>query len=179
MDAPALRSRAVPATSERPAASVNLPDACATDCGERMAALLEAVSAGDLAVLRARIAAVTLDEVAEAVRFSPEGYARVLLARTEDVEVLVLGWLPGQRSPIHDHGLSHGYVKVLAGEGSDDSFALVGDRAVHAERRGFAEGAILEERPDQVHRVVNTSSNVLITLHAYAPCLRGARTHEE
>ncbi len=176
MDAPVVRPRLAAPGLAAPG-SVNLPDATETDAGVRMAALLG--RATRLADLRAALDAVTLEEVADAARFSREGYARVLLARSEGAEILILGWLPGQRSLVHDHGVSHGFVKVLAGEGVDDSFALEGGRAVLVERTGFEAGALLEERPDQVHRVANAGSNVLITLHAYAPCLRGARTYDE
>lgn len=166
MDAKALAR--LPA---RAPGSVNGPDACATDAGERMLALLE----GDL---RQGLAAAELDDVVEAARFHPAGYCRVLLARTADAEALVMGWLPGQGTLVHDHGLSHGFVKILAGEMVDESFALVGDRAARLDARRVGAGSIVEERPDQVHRVVNASENVLITLHAYAPCLRGVRTYE-
>jgi len=174
MDAPVLKRRLDQPVPLRPAGSVTLPLPT-----EPLAIESRLRQAGGLPALRRLVEEATLDDVASAVRFRREGYARVPLARTEDAELLVMGWLPGQRTPVHDHGLSHGFIKVLAGEGSDDSFALLGERAVLVQRRGFATGMVLEERPDQVHRLTNDSSNVLITLHAYSPALEGVRTYAE
>lgn len=174
MDAPVVKRRLDQPIPLRAPGSITLP--LQAEVLPIEARLREA---SGLAGLRRLVEDATLDDVASAVRFSVQGYARVPLARTDDAELLVMGWLPGQRTLIHDHGFSHGFVKVLAGEGSDDSFALVEERAVLAQRRGFAAGMLIEERPDQIHRLTNDSSNVLITLHAYSPALEGVRTYAQ
>lgn len=174
MDARAV-SRSEAVSRAREAGSVSMPEATgrAAEVGARL------LACEDVAALRAALEAVQLDDVADAVRLSPEGYARVPLAISDAAEVLLLAWLPGQRTLVHDHGLSIGFVKVLAGEGRDESFALVEERAVLADARAFGEGALLVERPEQVHRIVNDGAGILITLHVYAPSLRGTRVYEE
>ena len=45
-------------------------------------------------------------EIEPYIQFTDDRYARNLVYKTPDFECLVLCWLPGQRSPIHDHGNS-------------------------------------------------------------------------
>ena len=47
--------------------------------------------------------------------FDPRSYRRVRLWRDDDWEALVLCWLPGQHTAIHDHGASTGLAYVLMG----------------------------------------------------------------
>src|SRR5690349_18454255 len=56
--------------------------------------------------------AVTLDDLTSFIRFDPTTYQRNRVARGDHYEALVLCWLPGQRSPIHDHRGSSCAVKV-------------------------------------------------------------------
>src|SRR5207253_2226455 len=57
-------------------------------------------------------AEVTRDDLRPYRSFKPGTYARHRVFRNEFVEMLVLCWRPGQRTPIHDHNGSHGAVMV-------------------------------------------------------------------
>ena len=59
--------------------------------------------------------AITVDDLAEYVRFDPARYHRELMINADDYQILVLGWLPGQKSPIHNHRGSQCCVRVLQG----------------------------------------------------------------
>src|SRR5690349_8054593 len=49
------------------------------------------------------------------IAFDPNGYFRKRLFRDRDWEMLMLCWLPGQKTVIHDHGGSWGATAVLSG----------------------------------------------------------------
>src|SRR5689334_6290806 len=61
-------------------------------------------------------------EIEPYVHFTESRYARNLVYKTADFECLVLCWLPGQRSPIHDHGDSICAVYTVDGRLSADNY---------------------------------------------------------
>src|SRR3981081_624493 len=60
-------------------------------------------------------ARITKEELRPYLGFKEGNYWRHRVCRNEFVEMLVLCWRPGQRTPIHDHNGSHGGVKVCEG----------------------------------------------------------------
>lgn len=110
--------------------------------------------------------------------FSEDQYARNLVCRTPSFELLVLCWKPGHESTIHDHAGSLNAISVFAGELTSRLFQPTNARPAGA---GPVE-MISEERvrPGQrwlgveragIHRLANTGSKDLITVHVYAPAL--------
>src|ERR1044071_5746486 len=55
------------------------------------------------------------DDLRPYLAFKEGNYWRHRVCRNEFVEMLVLCWRPGQRTPIHDHNGSHGGVRVHEG----------------------------------------------------------------
>ena len=55
------------------------------------------------------------EEVQPYLGFKAGNYSRHRVMKNEFVEMLVLCWKPGQRTPIHDHNGSHGAVFVHEG----------------------------------------------------------------
>ena len=47
--------------------------------------------------------------------FKEGNYWRHRVCRNDAVEMLIICWRPGQRTPIHDHNGSHGVVRVQQG----------------------------------------------------------------
>ena len=105
-------------------------------------------------------------------------YARHRLLLTEAAEVLMLFWLPGQSTPIHDHGSSACAVRVVKGCATEIRFersalgCLVPACAEH-----FAEGSIFSSLGPDLHQVGNygRGSQALVTLHVYSPPLTDMR----
>ena len=60
-------------------------------------------------------AEISSADLAPYLGFKDGNYWRHLVCRNEFVEMLVLCWRPGQRTPIHDHNGSHGGVRVCEG----------------------------------------------------------------
>jgi predicted metal-dependent enzyme (double-stranded beta helix superfamily) len=121
----------------------------------------------DLLSLARRYAAQP-DEWAFAPRFDPtqRWYAR--LAVTDDHEVWLLTWLPGQATDLHDHGGSAGAFTVVSGQVVEEIVGV--DGALTKAAYGAGEGHHFG--PHHVHRIVNTSGRPAVTVHTYGPALR-------
>lgn len=99
--------------------------------------------------------------------FQPDQYTRHLVLKTDNVEIIVVCWLPGQASPVHGHGESDGVMIVLEGELSFTNHYPDGRKI-----SGVAvQGDICHTPVGVQHEVSNQGKNELITLHVYAPPL--------
>ncbi len=124
---------------------------------------------------------ISQDELAPYVSFKEGNYSRHRVCRNEFVEMLVLCWRPGHRTPIHDHNGSHGAVKVHQGILWETSFHYDAVRGLcyktASERLcGEVTGA---DVPD-IHQLGNpdVSEQDLITIHIYAPPLGVLKTYK-
>lgn len=52
-------------------------------------------------------------------------YARRLVERTRWFDVMVLTWMPGQYTPVHNHAGNYGWVRLVRGQIAEESFRLV------------------------------------------------------
>ena len=91
-------------------------------------------------------------------------------------QVWLLTWLPGQGTPLHDHGGSAGAFAVVRGALTEDT---VGGPA-GAVREVSAElpaGRVRPFGPHHVHRVTNRGTGAAVSVHAYTPGLRQMTTY--
>jgi cysteine dioxygenase len=113
--------------------------------------------------------------------FKAGNYCRHRVMRNEFVEMLVLCWKPGQRTPIHDHNGSHGAVFVQQGIMWETTFEYDTETglAYKAHRELRAGGLTGSELPD-IHQLGNpdVSGRDLITIHIYAPPLGVLKTYK-
>ena len=115
-----------------------------------------------------------LSDVRDFVQFSPERYRRNLMRAGPAYHALVLCWLNGQRSPIHDHRGSSCGVRVIKGEATETVFEMTEEGHVFPVRtRKAAEGFICATQDLDIHQISNLQSGnaELITLHIYSPPL--------
>lgn len=121
------------------------------------------------------------DEVQPYLGFKAGNYSRHRVMKNEFVEMLVLCWKPGQRTPIHDHNGSHGAVLVHEGILWETLFEYDTEHGLgyksHRELR--AGGLTGSELPD-IHQLGNpdVSGRDLITIHIYAPPLGVLKTYK-
>lgn len=113
-------------------------------------------------------------ELLAQVRFASPQRWWARLELTEEVEVWLLSWLPGQHTAPHDHGGASGSFSVVLGTLSETyryPGAEVGTR-VHGtgEAIGFGAG--------RAHQVWNTSTEKAATVHAYSPPLVPTREYD-
>lgn len=121
------------------------------------------------------------DEVQPYLGFKTGNYSRHRVMKNEFVEMLVLCWKPGQRTPIHDHSGSHGAVFVQQGILWETIFDYDAETGLgyksHRELR--AGGLTGSEIPD-IHQLGNpdVSGRDLVTIHIYAPPLGVLKTYK-
>jgi len=134
---------------------------------------------------------LTLDDglVGAHVRFDDVHYARNLVCRTPQFELLVLCWRPGQASTIHDHAGSLNVTRVYRGTLVQRSFSRrdggLGSVEVAAVERGELPSGPVDQVSEEVfagagaatvdrgaiHQLRNDADENLVTLHLYAPPL--------
>lgn len=149
-----------------------------TELGERLHAVLARLPGLDVRSWRDAVGHVRLSEMGDHLRFAREGYTRTLLAATDEAEALLMGWLPGQASTVHDHGASRGMTLVLAGSPTEHTFELRHGRPAPRTTRAWRLGDTLYEAPGDVHQLVNAGPELLVTFHVFAPRLTEFRTYE-
>jgi len=124
---------------------------------------------------------ISSDEMQPYTAFKEGNYWRHRVVRNEFVEMLVLCWRPGQRTPIHDHNGSHGGVKVQQGMLWETIFtydALAG--LEYKSAREYAPGAVTGSDVPDIHQLGNpdVSEQDLVTIHVYAPPLGVLHTYK-
>ncbi len=126
----------------------------------------------DVATLKEAIrnAPLSLSEVQAYVRFDSAKYTRNLIYQCERFQVLCLGWLPGQGSPVHSHGTSVCAVRILQGVATERLYQSTVNCEV-METRNWFPGDVTASNGSLVHSITNENDQPLVTLHVYSPPL--------
>jgi len=121
------------------------------------------------------------EELRPHLGFKPNTYTRHRIFRSDLCEMLVLCWLPGHRTAIHDHNGSYGAIRICEGAMEEEIFAMneageVEFDTVHTRATGEVTGTGV---PD-IHRIGNAEGNAerMLTIHIYAPPLRVINTYQ-
>ncbi len=126
-------------------------------------------------------AALSKEELAPYVGFKDGNYWRHLVCRTDFVEMLVLCWKPGQRTPIHDHNGSHGGVRVCEGTMWETTFTYDSTRGLEYQAAcEYPTGAVTAADVPDIHQLGNpdVSEQNMITIHIYSPPLGVLHTYK-
>jgi len=113
--------------------------------------------------------------------FKEGNYWRHRVCRNAAVEMLIICWRPGQRTPIHDHNGSHGVVRVQQGVMWETMFSYDEQLGLTYETaRECPEGMITGADVSDIHQLGNpdVSGRDLITIHVYAPPLGVLKTYK-
>jgi len=95
------------------------------------------------------------------------------LALTDEVELWLLSWLPGQHTAPHDHGGASGSFSVVHGELSE-SYRYPSGPIEHRQHRS---GATIGFGAGRAHQVRNTGLGKAVSVHAYSPPLVPTRNY--
>jgi predicted metal-dependent enzyme (double-stranded beta helix superfamily) len=95
-----------------------------------------------------------------------------LLERTEEQEIWLLSWLPGQGTDLHDHGPASGAFAIARGTLTERVVALQPGRPPGRVTRALAAGGCRAFGPGYVHQVTNTGAVAAVSVHVYTPALR-------
>ena len=124
---------------------------------------------------------ISTEELQPYIGFKDGNYWRHRICRSEFVEMLVLCWRPGHRTPIHDHNGSHGGVKVHEGRLWETIFTYDAEKGLeYKSARDYAPGAVTGSDIPDIHQLGNPdiSEQDLITIHVYAPPLGVLHTYK-
>ena len=88
-----------------------------------------------------------------------------LLELSEDFEVWVIHWPIDGLLQLHDHGDSSGALWVVSGS-LEEGTVPTGRRY---ERQRIEAGRGISFRPEHIHDVVNTGSEIATSVHVYSP----------
>lgn len=126
-------------------------------------------------------AKISAEELQPYIGFKDGNYWRHRVCRNAFVEMLVLCWRPGQRTPIHDHNGSHGGVKIYEGMLWETIFSF--DPVRGLEYKSGCErvpGSVTGSDIPDIHQLGNpdVSDKDLITIHVYAPPLGVLHTYK-
>ena len=113
--------------------------------------------------------------------FKEGNYWRHRVCRNDAVEILVICWRPGQKTPIHDHNGSHGVVRVHQGLMWETVFAYHHESGLcYDTGRECPTGVVTGAEIPDIHQLGNpeVSGQDLITVHVYAPPLGVLKTYK-
>ncbi len=99
----------------------------------------------------------------------PGGYQTHLVHAEPDgsFSVVVMVWLPGQRTPVHDH-LTWCVTAVLQGTEYEEVFAHRGDHLEVVARNASPAGTVSGfAPPGDIHQVTNVGEAVAVSMHVY------------
>lgn len=126
-------------------------------------------------------AEISAKELQPYIGFKEGNYWRHRVCRNEFVEMLVLCWRPGQRTPIHDHNGSHGGVKIFEGLLWETTFSYDSVTGLtYKGAREHARGSVTGSDIPDIHQLGNpdVSGQDLVTIHVYAPPLGVLHTYK-
>lgn len=90
-----------------------------------------------------------------------------LLERTEQHEVWLLSWLPGQGTDPHDHGPASGAFAIAAGTLTERVVVAQPGRPTVETTRELAAGSCRAFGPHYVHQLTNTGIIAAVSVHVY------------
>ena len=99
----------------------------------------------------------------------PSGYQTYLVHAEPDgsFSIVVMVWLPGQRTPVHDH-VTWCCTAVLAGTEYEEVYAHCGDHLEIVARNANPAGTVSGfAPPGDIHRVTNTGDTTAVSMHVY------------
>ena len=142
------------------------------------------------AALAAALAAAS-DRWLDLVRYRPQSRWTRLLQQADaaallhpdlhrdlvGVQIWVLSWLPGQGTPLHDHGRSGGAFAVVRGA-LTERVVGTGPAGVHESSTWLGVGRLRQFGAHYVHQVRNEDTEPAVSVHVYTPALREMNTYD-
>ncbi len=115
-------------------------------------------------------AVINLSDVQPYASWDQKSYTRTTLEQNEDFELLLLCWEPGQSTVIHDHNGQQGWIHIIQGELTEETFDIQKSGGIPSlkSKTTFKPGEVSYRNDDiGVYRIENTSHDKSISLHLY------------
>ncbi len=139
---------------------------------DRLRARIErepSMNAGKVAAF-VKEAAISEDDLRSYTDFAhpPEdGYGRQMVYQGKHFEIMVMSWLPGDYSAVHDHGhTSWGAVQVF-GHVMHQTFAVKKGVFTLSKKEILPYGSVVKVNNPLIHQMGNITSGPYLTLHIY------------
>jgi cysteine dioxygenase len=146
--------------------------------------LVEALRAGPgaegyLGILR-RVD-IPCEEFATLCRWNEKRYTRTCIARTDDFELLLICYEPGQRTSIHDYDTEEAWVHPVEGSIKEERFQLDDNGDLVLMRSSVLHKGEFSHlaHGHSIHRYTNASAQRACTLNLYAKPLLKWKVYEE
>lgn len=116
--------------------------------------------------------------------FREETYGRNLVYKTDLFELLILTWLPHQRTPIHDHGGQRCWVVLQSGELTFKNFFTPESnegplRVMGPCEKYSAHDPVYIDDGIGIHSIANASSRPAVSMHLYAAPIPRCQVYDE
>jgi cysteine dioxygenase len=117
---------------------------------------------------------VSTDEFQPHALFSEKRYARNLVYKDRQFEIMIMCWCAGQRSSIHDHAGSLGGIRILQGELTESLFGRAANGMIKS--LSSADYAVEDTRVEEtslIHQISNlqAGNGKTVSVHIYIPPL--------
>jgi cysteine dioxygenase len=107
-------------------------------------------------------------------------YGRNVIYKSDDVEIIVVNLPPKSQTFIHDHGRSEGCVRVVRGELVNVIYEVTGpDQVDKILEHKVRANQIFSSPEGIIHQMVNRESQRVVSLHIYAPPLKGLTVYPQ
>lgn len=118
------------------------------------------------------------------IHFRDDTYGRNLVFRNNFFELAILTWLPGHRTPIHDHANQRCWMMVESGELTFKNYENPTSDSAKLKALGPAEtikkGAKVYIDDDlAMHSITNASRRPAVSVHLYAGPIQSCRIYNE
>ncbi len=102
---------------------------------------------------------------------NPVEYHREKVETNSLFQLLILTWLPGQKSEIHNHRGSHCVVRVLSGMATETIYVPGPNKSFSTKKMSYAVDSTFGGQDDDIHTLENAMEAIqdLITMHVYFP----------
>ena len=107
------------------------------------------------------------DDYKKYIKYSTENYSRNYVIKTEEFDILILCWLPKQKTQIHWHPRNWCFVKVLEWEVKETLYTI--DKKIIKQNTYKTSDCTYNHDSLGYHTLKNTRNTNAITLHIYAP----------
>ncbi|MEU5696565.1 cysteine dioxygenase family protein [Actinosynnema sp. NPDC020468] len=99
---------------------------------------------------------------AHLLRYDPDHRFSALVERTDQQEIWLMSWLPGQSTDLHDHGRTTGAFTVVSG-----ALTEVVASGGHQVLNNLTTGQSRVFGPSYAHQVRNDGPDPAVTIHVY------------
>lgn len=118
-------------------------------------------------VIAANVQAKDLEQYADFEHKPTEGYGRKTVFQTATFEVMVMSWVPGDFSAIHNHGYTDWGAVQVFGKAQHNIYNYKAPHLSIAKQESLLSGEVVKVNNALIHQMGNASTKPYLSLHVY------------